>query len=148
MSTKRSENPREKLQAKLLHRRWIKVVTAMASVVVFCVVYALILPAITIDTDTAEKEPGMVLADENAAEIEAAQMPALSLKETVGDFTVSVEADAGVFPVNTSLVVNEQQNEVLLPLLEATVESKVDRYDAVQIAFEDENGDPVTPQNS
>lgn len=51
MSTKRSENPREKLQAKLLHRRWIKVVTAMASVVVFCVVYALILPAITMTSD-------------------------------------------------------------------------------------------------
>ena len=52
MSTKRSENPREKLQAKLLHRRWLKVVTAMASVVVFCVVYALILPAITMTSDT------------------------------------------------------------------------------------------------
>lgn len=125
-----------------------KFIMVIAAILVFVTTYALILPAITIDTDTAEKEPGMVLADENAAEIEAAQMPAVSLKETVGDFTVSVEADAGVFPVNTSLVVNEQQNEVLLPLLEATVESKVDRYDAVQIAFEDENGDPVTPQNT
>ena len=32
-------------------RRWTKVVTAMAAVVVFCTTYALILPAITLETD-------------------------------------------------------------------------------------------------
>lgn len=35
-----------------LNRRWIKVLSAMACVVVFCTVYALILPAVTLDHQT------------------------------------------------------------------------------------------------
>ena len=45
--TNKSENPRERLYRKMLHSRWVKIVSALASVVVFCTVYALILPAIT-----------------------------------------------------------------------------------------------------
>ena len=45
--TNKSENPREKLYRKMLHSHWVKIVSALASVVVFCTVYALILPAIT-----------------------------------------------------------------------------------------------------
>ena len=45
--TNKSENPREKLYRKTLHSHWVKIVSALASVVVFCTVYALILPAIT-----------------------------------------------------------------------------------------------------
>ena len=45
--TNKSENPREKLYRKVLHSHWVKIVSALASVVVFCTVYALILPAIT-----------------------------------------------------------------------------------------------------
>ena len=33
-------------------KRWQKVVSALACVVVFCTTYALILPAITLETDT------------------------------------------------------------------------------------------------
>lgn len=46
--TNKSDNPREKLYRKVLHSRWVKIVSAMASVVVFVTVYALILPAITL----------------------------------------------------------------------------------------------------
>ena len=45
--TNKSENPREKLYRKMLHSHWVKIVSALASVVVFCTAYALILPAIT-----------------------------------------------------------------------------------------------------
>lgn len=45
--TNKSENPREKLYRKVLHSHWVKIVSALASVVVFCTAYALILPAIT-----------------------------------------------------------------------------------------------------
>lgn len=48
MMTNKSDNPREKLYRKVLHGRWVKIVSAMASVVVFVTVYALILPAITL----------------------------------------------------------------------------------------------------
>lgn len=42
----------EFLAAQRRRKRWVKVVSAMAAVVVFCTTYALILPAITMETDT------------------------------------------------------------------------------------------------
>lgn len=47
MTPKKPGNPREMLYRKMFKSRWMKVVTIMAGVVVFCTVYALILPAIT-----------------------------------------------------------------------------------------------------
>lgn len=37
-------------------RRWYRLVTCMAALVVFCTVYALILPAITMETPKCELE--------------------------------------------------------------------------------------------
>ena len=49
-------------------KRWQRVVSVMAAVVVFATTYALILPAITLDRDTATAEPGIeVAASENEA---------------------------------------------------------------------------------
>lgn len=42
----------EFLAAQRRRKRWVKVVSAMAAVVVFCTTYALILPAITMETET------------------------------------------------------------------------------------------------
>lgn len=47
MTPKKPGNPREMLYRKMFKSRWMKVVTIMAGVVVFCTVYSLILPAIT-----------------------------------------------------------------------------------------------------
>ena len=41
----------EFLAAQRRRKRWVKVVSAMAAVVVFCTTYALILPAITMEKD-------------------------------------------------------------------------------------------------
>ena len=47
-------------------KRWQRVVSVMAAVVVFATTYALILPAITLDTDTATTQAGIeVAASEN-----------------------------------------------------------------------------------
>ena len=47
-------------------KRWQRVVSVMAAVVVFATAYALILPAITLDTDTATTQAGIeVVASEN-----------------------------------------------------------------------------------
>lgn len=47
-------------------KRWQRVVSVMAAVVVFATTYALILPAITLDTDTATTQAGIeVVASEN-----------------------------------------------------------------------------------
>lgn len=58
--------------------RWRKTVTCLAAVVVFVTTYALILPAITMDDETAEQEPGVVLVqEESAAEAEAVEQEAV-----------------------------------------------------------------------
>lgn len=44
------------------------IVTCLAAVVVFATTYTLILPAITMNEETAEMEPGLVLAQEKASE--------------------------------------------------------------------------------
>ena len=54
MATKKSENPKERLTARIFNSKWRKLVTVMASVVVFTTVYALILPAITMSAQDAK----------------------------------------------------------------------------------------------
>ena len=49
------------LRKKTLHSRWQKAVTVMAALVLFCTVYAMILPAAAITGDQAEAEPGIEL---------------------------------------------------------------------------------------
>ncbi|MBQ4365733.1 MAG: hypothetical protein II804_05665, partial [Clostridia bacterium] len=108
------------------NRKWL---VMLAGVIVFVTTYALILPAITIDKDTALEEPGLEVVlqdDETAASAEdgeepaeqtdadpaedvtqAEEMPAVSLEETAGDVSVKVEAEEGVFPADTQLVLSE-----------------------------------------
>lgn len=70
--------------------RWRKTVTCLAAVVVFVTTYALILPAITMDDETAEQEPGIVLVqDEAAAEAEVVEE-----SDDPGEFENADEEDA------------------------------------------------------
>ena len=48
-------------------KRWHKVVSVMAAVVVFVTTYALILPALTLDESTASDEPGIILEETQEA---------------------------------------------------------------------------------
>ena len=50
------------LRAKKRLKRWQKAVSVMAAVVVFVTTYALILPAITLDKDTASGQSGIEIA--------------------------------------------------------------------------------------
>lgn len=71
-------------------KRWRKIVTSLAAVVVFVTTYALILPAITMDDETAEQEPGIVLVqDETAAEAEVVEE-----SDDPGEFENADEEDA------------------------------------------------------
>ena len=50
-------------------KRWQRVVSVLAAVVVFVTTYSLVLPAITLDRDTASTQAGIeVAASENEAE--------------------------------------------------------------------------------
>ena len=50
------------IRAKRKLKRWQKAVSVMAAVVVFVTTYALILPAITLDKDTASGQSGIEIA--------------------------------------------------------------------------------------
>ena len=71
------------------------VVMSLAVVVVFVTTYMLILPAITLDQDTAEKTPGIDAQVEQVAEEEPAAEPAAAEEETVPEEeTAPEEAEA------------------------------------------------------
>lgn len=155
------------------NRKWLIV---LASVIVFVTTYALILPAITIDRDTAVDEPGLEVvlqdgetapedettpedaeaadgaddgtdADEETTE-EAVEMPPVVLEETSGDVSVKVEAEEGVFPADTTLVLNEVEDKQSLDSIEDAVDEGVKDVQAVEVAFENADGEPVQPQDN
>ena len=73
-------------------KRWRKIVTCLAAVVVFVTTYALILPAITMDDETAEQEPGVVLVQDEAA-TEAATVDAESAEADVSEEAIAIESE-------------------------------------------------------
>lgn len=73
-------------------KRWRTIVTCLAAVVVFVTTYALILPAITMDDETAEQEPGVVLVQDEAA-AEAAIAEAEPAEAQVSEEEVPIESE-------------------------------------------------------
>lgn len=66
----------ELMRSRKKNKRIKTIVTCLAMVVVFATTYALILPAITLDDETADMEPGIVLAqEENEQEKQPAEGP-------------------------------------------------------------------------
>lgn len=130
----------EQFKLKYTRSRRQKFIMAIATILVFVTTYALILPAITIDTDTAEQEPGMDLAGASLG------APAITIQKETDDVSVTLEAPEGVFPEGTVLSVSLPQNDTLQHILEAVVESGIERYQAVRLDFNDAEGNTVEPQ--
>ena len=140
------------------NRKWF---IMLAGVIVFVTTYALILPAITIDKDTALDEPGMevVLQEsetqpdvetEPSAETEATEpeLPAVSLEESVGDVSVKVEAQEGVFPADTTMILSTVEDKDAISSIEDAVDDPVKQVQAVEVAFQNADGETVEPQDS
>ena len=82
-------------------KHWQRAVSVMAAVVMFATTYALILPAITLDRDTATAEPGIeVAASENKAG-EAGTVFENAVEEPVPDETSVDELDEAVSVENS-----------------------------------------------
>ena len=158
------------------NRKWF---IMLAGIIVFVTTYALILPAITIDKDTALDEPGLevVLQDEETTlaegeeetpeeseppddtgpsddteppdetETSEPELPAVTLEETVGDVSVKVEAEEGVFPADTTMILNEVEDKESLDSIEDAVEDTVKDVQAVEVAFQNADGEAVEPQD-
>ena len=82
-------------------KRWQSAVSVMAAVVVFATTYALILPAVTLDRDTATAEPGIeVAAGENIAG-EAGTVFESAEEEPAPDETAVNESEEAVSEENS-----------------------------------------------
>ena len=81
-------------------KRWQRVVSVMAAVVVFATTYALILPAITLDTDTATTQSGIEVAasenepDEAGTVFESVEEELIEEKEPVTEVEENLEEAA------------------------------------------------------
>ncbi len=73
-----------------MSRAWRYTLIAMACVVIFATTYALILPAITVDQETAEADPAIVLEEGEAEEVLEGALET-SLPETVQEETAATE---------------------------------------------------------
>ncbi len=144
------------------NRKWF---IMLAGVIVFVTTYALILPAITIDKDTALDEPGMEVVlqesetapdgeteppdDSETTEPESTEpaLPAVTLEESVGDVSVKVDADEGVFPADTSMILSTVDDKDAISSIEGAVEDPVRQVQAMEVAFQNADGETVEPQD-
>ena len=152
---------------------WKRIVAAMCCFVVFITTYALILPAITLDNDTTEEEPGIVL-DHSSEEIphvviqeghqeqtsddatdteeqtgdqqeDPELCPACTLKARAGDVLVTVDAPEGAFPEDVIMAVSLVENESVIEAIAGTVDGRVRNIQAVDITFFNGEGIEIQP---
>ena len=90
-------NKFDRFLEKAANRKRYSLRRILAGVVVFATTYALILPAITIETDVAEEDPGIVLNSDSQTET---QMPAVILEKIIEDaaWQITAEAEENILP--------------------------------------------------
>ena len=160
-------NQLKELFDKLFENRVRRAIALMLAIVVtFTTTYALVLPAISLDKDTAETISGVDMGgneqngdtstssekeesskdDSDSSEADTVSFDAEAKNEDGETETlVHVEADADAFPEGTTMeasVVTDQ--DVIDSITEAT-EGEVVAVRAVDLTFTDENGETVKP---
>ena len=141
------------LNKRLKRRSRLKrIVATLSAIAVFVTTYALILPAITIDHDTAEEEPGLDVVQEVGTEelVSPESEPGDNTEATLrsascGDLTVGAELTEGTFDDGVVMDVNAVSDEDVINAAVAVVDGvdhkEADSVRAVEISFTDENGD-------
>ena len=136
----------------------------LTGVVVFATTYALILPAITIESDVAEDDPGIVLGTNNqtAGEDTAEETANIENEESVSEsekelekiiedteYRIVVKAEANIFPEGYTLeaeVKNEENEAELFESINNKLSDKeIDREDVFEIKIKDQDGNNVQP---
>ncbi|MBQ6663655.1 MAG: VWA domain-containing protein, partial [Firmicutes bacterium] len=95
------------------HRFRTTLVTILAAVVVFTTTYALVLPAITIDDQTAEEEPGLTLEEPVTSEAVQAGVPAEP--ETIEEETEAPAAEPSADAETADVEVETEPESVTEP---------------------------------
>ncbi len=86
------------------------------------------------------------IADENIEEL----MPSITVEdEVVGDFTVNIDAEVGVFPAGTTVSMSQIDDSLAVEMAETALNNeKQKQAKGIDITFKDENGIEVQPNNS
>ncbi len=140
---------------KISRRNAKKVLAVLSAITVFSTTYALILPAITIDKDTAIDEPGLdvyntegdgklVLSDSVPGDL----TDLVSRYGSCSDLSVGAALTDGVFDEGVQMEVTPISDE---SIINAAVDvaneqfREADKVRAVEISFKDENGSVQSP---
>ena len=146
----------KRLQA-LLHGKMKYLVIVLAAVIVFTTTYALILPAITIESTDTGDGTGLVLmsnSEETQEETQEETMPAMTFDEVIDKdgtdvplIRVTAEAKEGTFPVGTTMVVKEvDEVEPVAEAIEDVLGHPAGNFQAVDITFYTADGEEIQPQ--
>lgn len=140
---------------KISRRNAKKVLAVLSAITVFSTTYALILPAITIDKDTAIDEPGLdVYNTEGDGKLVLSDSVPGDLTELVSrygscsDLSVGAALTDGVFDEGVQMEVTPISDE---SIINAAVDvaneqfREADKVRAVEISFKDENGSVQSP---
>lgn len=127
----------ELMRNRKKNKRLKTIVTCLAMVVVFATTYALILPAITLDDETADMEPGIVLAqEENEQEKQPAEEPEEAENTDEPEETSNKEED----------VVSDEEEETT-PASEDTDDTATSDDAETAEAVDDETTDDEAAEN-
>ena len=110
-------------------KRRQRALAALMAVVVFCTTYTLILPAITLDSQTAETEPGIEAegpAEETLGEVQEADLllEGQNAGEAGNDSVETEEAESASIPAETEAIATTQaETEAAAPAPETTADT-------------------------
>lgn len=133
-----------------------RILALFSAITVFVTTYSLILPALTIDDETAEKEPGfdVVQTEENGTfvlrdSLQQEVAEKISRFSICSDLSVGAVLTDGSFDEGVKMGVEAVDNE---DIINAAVDA-TDRFDrepvkvrAVKISFKDENDEEYSPE--
>ena len=135
-------------------------------IITFTTTYSLVLPAITLEKDTAETMSGISMREngqrgdisasseeeiESASGTETGSTDPVAFDAEAKDedsetvTLVHVEADAGAFPEGTTMEASAVTDQNVIDSITGSAEGEVVAVHAVDLTFKDENGETVQP---
>ena len=167
----------ERLRAFFTKKRRRVIMCWLASIVVFCVTYALVLPAITVDKNTAVDDPSISnetlgidenqdneygydpfeIEQEREAEMIDAGIPmtedlhadVIYLQNDSSDIAVSAKADKETFPEETRMEVEAVGSDELLDIIGNVLDAdRIRQVEAFKISFFDKDDEQIQPDGN
>ena len=157
------KNPwKNRFDALLESRTKRAVALVLAIIVTFSTTYSMVLPAITLEKNTAETTPGISMGGneqerdtsasseekdpQNADDTDTVSFDAAAKNgDGETETLVHVEADAGAFPEGTTMEASVVTDQDVIDSIADVAEGEVVAVHAVDLTFTDESGETVQP---